>query len=241
MSEPTRTNIENAPKRTNRHSLLVGQRFGKWTVLAQDKAEVVNRATKATCRCECGNERILSTGALVNGGSTQCRPCALRGVHTAHGDSYGRRSRGARLYRIWVGMVSRCRPSSAYACPNHAGRGITVCAEWAESYIAFKAWALSTGYASHLTLDRWPHKDGSYEPGNCRWATPKQQGRNTRANRLVTAFGETKTAIEWIEDARCTVSRAAFYSRLLSGWDGEQALVTPRLQPGRRGRKLTRD
>ena len=46
------------------------------------------------------------------------------------------------------------------------------------------------------SLDRIDNDQG-YIPGNVRWATPLEQGANTRQNRLITAHGETKHLAEW--------------------------------------------
>ncbi len=138
-------------------------------------------------------------------------------------DGYGLRSR---LYNIWRCMHMRCYYPSHKAYPRYGGRGITVCAEWSESYLAFKEWALSSGYSPNLSIDRRENSLG-YDPSNCRWISQCDQQRNRRNNRMIEAFGETKTAKEWSRDARCQVSYVSLIKRLDSGRDGQSAITSP--------------
>ena len=76
-----------------------------------------------------------------------------------------------------------------------------------------------------LSLDRIDNNRG-YCKENCRWATRKEQCRNTRSNRLMSAFGESKTIAEWVVDIRCKVSRGSLTLRLSNGIHPEIALTT---------------
>lgn len=132
--------------------------------------------------------------------------------------------KGTLLYRRWQGMKDRCyNPANAFY-HRYGKRGISVCPEWVHSFATFKEWAEQNGYKEELSLDRI-NNDGNYEPSNCRWATSKQQSRNYSRNLQVTAFGETKTAIEWASDARCAVKSNTLYQRLEVGWLPETAIT----------------
>lgn len=102
-----------------------------------------------------------------------------------------------------------------------------MCNEWRDSYIAFKTWALSNGYDVSLSIDRIDN-DGNYEPNNCQWANKTEQSRNRRNVQPITAFGETKYAIEWIMDARCPhTHQTTIQKRLAKGMTPEQAITDP--------------
>lgn len=124
-----------------------------------------------------------------------------------------------RLYGIWTDMHRRCVDPRLRCYPRYGGRGIKVCDEWSE-YVTFERWARSSGYCRDLTIDRIDN-DGNYEPTNCRWATRKQQSRNTSSNRKIVVDGKSVTIAEAAEVAG--VRDITFRGRLRRGLSIEQA------------------
>lgn len=55
----------------------------------------------------------------------------------------------------------------------------------------------------------------------------KDVSRNMKSNKLISAFGETKTQSEWLEDERCVVKVDGLRDRLRMGWEPEKALSSP--------------
>lgn len=149
-------------------------------------------------RCACGNVYV----AQPSTSSGRCRDCGYREVAknvTIHGESSVNGKRASRLYNIWLGMRQRCTNSNKPCYSLYGGRGIYVDHCW-DNYLAFKEWAIESGYSDGLTLDRID-VNGGYSPSNCRWATQKEQMRNTRKNHLIDFNGEVKTLAEWAEEA----------------------------------------
>lgn len=126
------------------------------------------------------------------------------------------------LRGVWRAMKGRCESDD----PRWGGRGIRYCDDWSD-YESFRKWAIETGYAQGLTIDRIDN-DGPYSPKNCRWVPPGDQASNTRKNVRYTLWGETKTITEWGRDSRCAATPAALYLRVQrSGWEFEKAMTTP--------------
>ena len=128
---------------------------------------------------------------------------------------------GTPTYKTWTEMKARCLNPSNDSYPNWGGRGITICTRWMkfENFLA----DMNVRPAG-MTIERIDN-NGNYEPSNCRWATPKQQARNTRRNRLIKYKGITKTLIEWAEIMR--ISPSALRGRIDSGMSAKKALETP--------------
>lgn len=79
-------------------------------------------------------------------------------------------------YHTWADMKYRCFTKSCKKYPDYGGRGITVCERW----LNFKNFLEDMGEKpAGLSIDRI-NNDGNYEPGNCRWATSKEQVANQR-------------------------------------------------------------
>jgi len=119
-------------------------------------------------------------------------------------------------------MIERCRRPSHRGYKNYGGRGIKVCARWKRSFSAFLE---DMGEASPgLSLERIDN-GGNYEPGNCRWATMKDQLRNTRKNLMMTLDGRTQAQSAWAEEL--DLPKSTIRMRLKIGWSVRDALLTP--------------
>ena len=100
-------------------------------------------------------------------------------------------------------MIRRCHMPSDRTYPGYGGRGISVCDRWrfgdggATGVECFYADMGDPPFAG-ASLDR-EDNDGNYEPGNCRWATDKQQARNRRSNHKIEWEGETICFVELSE------------------------------------------
>lgn len=129
------------------------------------------------------------------------------------------------LRQKWMGMLSRCEDFDSLQYKDYGGRGISVCDDW-HTYEVFYRWCMNNGYSKGLQLDRMD-VNGDYEPSNCRFVTQKENANNKRNNVVLTAFGETKTAAQWIEDERCVPLAGSFYKRIREGWSVEDALTMP--------------
>lgn len=134
------------------------------------------------CLCDCGAEANITRSWLISGTPVSCgcrKRSKAKEYSTIHGQS------GTRLYRIWCGMKQRCSNPKNKSFADYGGRGVRVCPGWSE-FLGFHAWAVSAGYRDDLSIDRI-NNDGNYEPGNCRWATPKEQASNQRPNPAIVA------------------------------------------------------
>lgn len=154
----------------------------------------------------------------------RCHSCIGRGIsRPGAGPRPTAKSTNPAEYRSWLAMMQRCYLANSSRYRNYGAKGIKVCERWRTSFEAFLADMGPRPVGT--SLDRFPNQKGDYEPGNCRWATAKQQNRNSSNNRLLDFRGESKPLAEWAEHFK--ISRFTVRNRLADGWTIEEALTTP--------------
>ena len=149
---------------------LVDRRFGKLIVLAE-AGRTKGRGAKWLCKCDCGNTKEVA-GQLLRDGHTNSCGCL-------HDRVNGEAANGKQTpeYNAWAAMKNRCGNKKNKKYHRYGGRGIKVCEEWRNDYLAFLSHVGRRPSENH-SLDRYPNRNGNYEPGNVRWATRKEQQAN---------------------------------------------------------------
>lgn len=212
------------PKMNREVKNLVGQRFGRLLV---EKFVGVTPTHHALwlCRCDCGNEKITRTGYLMVKAVRSCgcfRSDSAREAHTTHGRTQ------TTEFVIWSGIRQRTTNPNYHSWADYGGRGVKICGRWQDSFENFYTDMGPRPSLGH-TIDRFPNRDGDYEPSNCRWATHKEQQRNRRNNRLIEYKGEKLPISVWTE--RFGFKKNTIRNRLVAGWPVDQILRAPEKSP----------
>lgn len=177
-----------------KRSDLNGKRFGRLTVIRYEYFVSKNGKKRLgwLCVCDCGKQTHPPTAYLLNKKTESCG-CQAREKIVAKAKTHG--MEGTPEYRAWRGMIRRCTYIKEARYDAYGGRGIKTCDEWRNSFSAFYAFMGNRPSKNH-SVDRI-NVNGNYEPGNVRWATTKEQGRNKRSNVWLSAFRESDLISYW--------------------------------------------
>lgn len=198
---------------------LSGETFGRLTVL--NKAANVSGRVAWECQCECGRRCIAIAHLLRSGGTRSCgclRVETSTNRMTAHG--YAKKGAVAPEHKVWTGMLKRCDEKNSDRYERYAGRGITVCDRWRN----FQNFIDDMGPrpSPKHSIDRI-NNDGNYEPGNCRWATQREQVENSTTAKIFTVDGRSQSISAWAREVG--VNATTISSRLKRGLPFEQAII----------------
>lgn len=132
------------------------------------------------------------------------------------------RKRQSQTYRIWAGMLDRCRRKNSKSWKYYGGRGIKVCWRW----LRFSNFLADMGERpSGLTLGRID-ENGDYEPDNCEWQTWQTQNNTSRNAKRICFRGFEGSIKEVCDHFGINYGRAI--RRMANGWSIETALGQPR-------------
>lgn len=216
-------------------SEMIGKRFGFLTVVADCGMRIVHGKSRRVwqCVCDCGDTLPVEMGKLKTGMTVSC---PKRHSIATHGHS--RNYNLSPSLRSYNSMIGRCYHPSNAGYEHYKKRGIKVCDRWhhgENGKSGFQCFLEDMGERADksLTIER-VNNDGNYEPGNCIWATRKEQGNNRITNRKFEWEGQIRSIEELAVMANQTWE--CMRHRLLrAGWPIDKAMTIKEGKRGRRG------
>lgn len=191
-----------------------GDRFGRLVVTQKVVSPGVWSRWIVTC--DCGTEKMVQSSHLFAGNSLSCG-CLRDELSSKRNVKHG--AVGTAEYSTWRSMKNRCGNSRSKDYPNYGGRGITVCERWSlfENFFADMGVKPEGGSIDRIEVN------GNYEPGNCKWATQKEQTENRRSSQHVVFGGERMTVAE--SARRLGMHRSAIFNRSVAKNETRQQAV----------------
>jgi len=195
---------------------ISGRRYGR--LVAIERLGFRKGEALWKCLCDCGTSRIVPLRCLRGGISSSCgchRRDRMKALAFRHGET------GTPTHRSWSSMKQRCTNPAVISWKYYGAKGIRVCNRWN----VFANFLADMGERPPGTSLERLDNTRDYCPENCVWATPQQQCRNKRTNRLVTYDGQTKPLAQWADEVG--INRKALAARLKRGWTLEKAFTSP--------------
>jgi len=187
---------------------LIGRKFGKLLVVST--AENAGRRTMWLCKCDCGNTKVINADPL-NRGLTKSCGCLTKETTAKRSFKHGHtiNHTHSKEWKSWSHAKSRCLNKKDFKYRIYGARGIIMSPEWVNDFTSFIKY-MGPCPKGH-SLDRI-NVNGNYEPGNCRWASAKEQALNTRKNVYCNIFGRRMTLSQIADELKLT--RQYVHSRI---------------------------
>jgi len=204
---------------------FLGNRFGRLVVTAFIGKLAERGRSICEFKCDCGNViyRRYSAIATKSGGRScgcirieRARVATIKAL-TKHGMT------ATPEHSSWASMKGRCYNKNDHAWSRYGGRGISIYPAWRSDFSAFYKHIGPRPTPEH-SVDRIDN-DGNYEPGNVRWATPRQQACNRRNSIYIEVNGELAVVSRMARKYGVPVQLV--YKRLRRGWCGDDAILVP--------------
>lgn len=153
---------------------LYGESINGFIIVREVESKSNDRKFRFECR-HCGSEFNAFISNIRRNHTTSCG-CKKAELISEGNTKHSKTNHS--LYFVWHDMKDRCYNANYVHRHRYGGRGITVCDEWVNDFVAFYDWSIDNGWSKGLQIDR-ENNDGNYEPNNCRFVTSIVNVRNS--------------------------------------------------------------